>query len=129
GCKQNNVDVVYTIWSNLKKTPGMEVGQVSFHDDKGVRKVRVERKENSITNRLMKTKSESHPNLREQREERDRLERMAQRKEESLQREREKEEAKKREEMKKLRSYDSLMKPEKMTTNADASGYDSDDFM
>lgn len=28
GNKQNNVDVVYTPWSNLKKTPSMDVGQV-----------------------------------------------------------------------------------------------------
>lgn len=32
----NDIDVVYTMWSNLKKTPGMEVGQVGFHKDKEV---------------------------------------------------------------------------------------------
>ena len=32
----NNVDVIYTMWSNLKKTPGMEPGQVSFFKDKEV---------------------------------------------------------------------------------------------
>jgi hypothetical protein len=32
----NNIDVVYTLWSNLKKTPGMEVGQVGFHKEKDV---------------------------------------------------------------------------------------------
>ena len=36
GNKMNNIDVVYTMWSNLKKTPGMEVGQVGFHRDKEV---------------------------------------------------------------------------------------------
>lgn len=36
GNKMNNVDVIYTMWSNLKKTQGMEAGQVSFHDDKAV---------------------------------------------------------------------------------------------
>lgn len=34
------VDVVYTMWSNLKKTAGMEVGQVSFHVDKEVKLVK-----------------------------------------------------------------------------------------
>ena len=29
GCKENNVDIVWTPWSNLKKTASMEVGQVS----------------------------------------------------------------------------------------------------
>ena len=36
GSKANNVDVVYTMWSNLKKTPDMDVGQVGFHKQKEV---------------------------------------------------------------------------------------------
>ena len=36
GSKINNVDVVYTLVSNLKKTGEMEVGQVGFHKDKEV---------------------------------------------------------------------------------------------
>ena len=32
----NNIDVVYTLWANLKKTPGMAVGQVGFHKQKEV---------------------------------------------------------------------------------------------
>lgn len=36
GNKVNNVDVVYTPWFNLKKTPSMEVGQVGFHNSKMV---------------------------------------------------------------------------------------------
>lgn len=31
GNKMNNIDVVYTMWSNLKKTGSMEVGQVGFY--------------------------------------------------------------------------------------------------
>lgn len=57
----NNIDVVYTMWENLKKTPGMEVGQVSFHRDKDVRKIRVEKRMNDTVNRLNKTKTEEHP--------------------------------------------------------------------
>lgn len=57
----NNIDVVYTMWENLKKTPAMEVGQVSFHRDKDVRKIRVEKRINDIVNRLNKTKIEAHP--------------------------------------------------------------------
>lgn len=57
----NNIDVVYTMWENLKKTPAMEVGQVSFHRDKDVRKIRVEKRINEIVNRLNKTKTEEHP--------------------------------------------------------------------
>lgn len=39
GNKMNNIDVVYTMWDNLKKTAAMEVGQVSFHRDKGESRV------------------------------------------------------------------------------------------
>lgn len=57
----NNVDIVYTMWENLKKTPAMDVGQVSFHRDKDVKKIRVEKRINDIVNRLNKTKTEEHP--------------------------------------------------------------------
>ena len=30
GNKMNDIDVVYTMWSNLKKTEGMVVGQVQI---------------------------------------------------------------------------------------------------
>jgi len=37
GNKVNNIDVVYTPWYNLKKSPSMDVGQVGFHNPKLVR--------------------------------------------------------------------------------------------
>ncbi|KAI9591825.1 protein Y54G11A.2 [Syncephalis fuscata] len=39
GNKLNNIRIVYTPWSNLKKTGDMAVGQVSFHNHKLVRRV------------------------------------------------------------------------------------------
>lgn len=57
----NDVDVVYTMWANLKKTPAMDVGQVGFHKDTEVRKIRVAKRINEIVNRLEKTKKESFP--------------------------------------------------------------------
>jgi hypothetical protein len=36
GNKMNDVDIVYTMWSNLKKTDGMEPGQVAYHQEKEV---------------------------------------------------------------------------------------------
>lgn len=56
GNKLNNINVIYTFWSNLKKTADMEVGQIGFHDQQSVRSVHVERKVNEIVNRLNKTK-------------------------------------------------------------------------
>lgn len=63
GNKMNNIDIVYTMWDNLKKTASMEVGQVSFHYPKLVRKFRVERRINEVVNRLNKTKIELHPDF------------------------------------------------------------------
>jgi hypothetical protein len=37
GNKKDNVIVIYTPWSNLKKDGSMAVGQVSFKDNKKVR--------------------------------------------------------------------------------------------
>lgn len=124
----NNVDIVYTMWDNLKKTPSMEVGQVSFHRDKEVRKFRIEKRSNDIVNRLNKTKIESQVDFRAERERRDAEERNDKKKVMRDAKDREKEAERKRKEQADLRSYSSLMKPEKMKTNYD-DGNDSDDFM
>lgn len=63
GNKQNDLEVVYTMWSNLKKTPGMEVGQVGFHKEKEVKKIKVVKRINEIVNRLNKTKKEESPGM------------------------------------------------------------------
>lgn len=128
GNKMNNIDIVYTMWENLKKTPGMEVGQVSFHKDKEVRKMRVEKRVNDIVNRLNKTKREAHPDFRAEREKRDADERADKKRVAREGREKEKEEEKRRKEEAEMRSYNSLMKSENMTSNYDA-GNDSDEFM
>jgi len=75
GNKMNDIDVVYTMWSNLKKTQGMEVGQVGFHKDKDVRKIHVAKRVNTIVNRLNKTKRSEQVNFSAEREQRDRNER------------------------------------------------------
>ncbi|XP_033738459.1 coiled-coil domain-containing protein 25-like [Pecten maximus] len=128
GNKMNNVDVVYTMWSNLKKTGAMDVGQVGFFKDKEVRKVRVEKRINEIVNRLNKTKEEKFPDLRAEREARDREEREAAKANIQEQRRKEREEDDKKKKEAQLRSYDTLMKAENMTSNQD-DGNDSDDFM
>uniref|UniRef100_A0A1B6DHV3 Coiled-coil domain-containing protein 25 n=1 Tax=Clastoptera arizonana TaxID=38151 RepID=A0A1B6DHV3_9HEMI len=127
GNKMNDIDVVYTMWSNLKKTDGMEVGQVSFHKDKEVRKFNVAKRINEIVNRISKTKVEKKSDLRAEREERDKKEREDKKIILKEQREREKEEEKRKREEAELRNYSTLMKEDNMRSNRD--GYDSDDFM
>ncbi|XP_059275215.1 uncharacterized protein LOC132029850 [Lycium ferocissimum] len=119
GNKVNNVDVVYTPWQNLKKTASMDVGQVSFHNPKMVRTVRVEKRINEIVNRLNRTKVERTPDLKAEREAINAAER-AERKQQLR-------EKKRREEMDRLekerqlemRSYKNLMVADKMTSNKD----------
>ncbi|KAI8942595.1 hypothetical protein NX059_000652 [Plenodomus lindquistii] len=72
GNKKDNVTVVYTPWSNLKKDGSMAVGQVGFKDQRKVKRIHVEQRENPIVNRLNKTKVEKFPDLKEEREARQR---------------------------------------------------------
>ena len=66
GNKKDNVTIIYTPWSNLKKSGSMATGQVGFKDNKLVRRVYVEKRENAIVNRLNKTKLEKYPDLRQE---------------------------------------------------------------
>jgi len=72
GNKKDNVNVVYTPWSNLKKDGSMAVGQVGFKDQRKVKKILVEARTNAIINRLNKTKEERFPDLAEEKETRER---------------------------------------------------------
>merc|ERR1712098_615968 len=110
-------DVVYTMWHNLKKTADMDVGQIGFHSQKAVKKIRLPTRDNAIVNRLNKTK-----------EERDKRERDDKKKEFRKQEDAKKAEDKARKEAAELKSYDRLMVDDKMSSNKDG-GNDSDDFM
>lgn len=63
GNKKNNINIIYTPASNLKKDGSMEVGQVSFKSNKLVKKVYVETRKNEIVNRLNKTRMEEYPDF------------------------------------------------------------------
>lgn len=135
GCKVNNVTIVYTPWSNLKKTNGMEVGQVGFHNPSMVRKTKIERKNNEIINRLERTKKESYPDLRAEKDAYDSQQRSAKRAEERAQRVAEKAAKEEQRRVDDLRTYKSLMKEENMVNSKElATKYQSvedyeDDFM
>ncbi|KAH9445236.1 hypothetical protein Pst134EA_031557 [Puccinia striiformis f. sp. tritici] len=58
GNKRDNLTIIFTPASNLKKTGDMATGQVSFHSDKIVKRVHVSTRVNGIINRLNKTKIE-----------------------------------------------------------------------
>ncbi|XWS17736.1 hypothetical protein CRYUN_Cryun33cG0092900 [Craigia yunnanensis] len=117
GNKVNNIDVVYTPWFNLRKTPSMDVGQVGFHNSKMVRTVSVEKRINEIVNMLNRTKVERKLDLKAEREAVNAAER-AERKQHLREKKRGEElERLEKERQAEIRSYKGLMVSEKMTSN------------
>lgn len=62
GCKKKGLQVIYTWATNLYKNADMATGAVSFHDDKLVKKLHVE-KDNDMIKKLNRTKEEKNPDL------------------------------------------------------------------
>jgi hypothetical protein len=58
GNKRDNQQIIYTPWSNIKKTGDLAVGTVMFHNERTVKRHFVKTRENVIVNRLNKTKRE-----------------------------------------------------------------------
>jgi len=116
GNKVNNLDIVFTMASNLKKTAAMEVGQVGFHDEKAVKKIKVEKRSNEIINRLNKTKKELYPDLELEKEAWDREQRSKTKAQIQAQRAAEKKEREEKRREEELRSYKNVMREEDMTT-------------
>ncbi|KAH8863146.1 Coiled-coil domain-containing protein [Schistosoma japonicum] len=128
GCKLNDVVVVYTKWENLKKTNDMDVGQVSFHNNKAVYKIVVEKRNGDVIKRLNKTKEQcQHPDLRGEREKRDIRVKNKEKAALAAKKKAEIDAQKIRAAEAEKRSYDRLFVESKMRTNED--GYDSDNFM
>ncbi|KAJ3558851.1 hypothetical protein NP233_g11415 [Leucocoprinus birnbaumii] len=108
GNKKDNLTIIYTPGDNLKKTGDMAVGQVSFHSDKKVKRVHVEKRENAIVNRLNKTKVEKEVDHEQERVDRLKKEGAIKRAAAAEKRKAELELAKQREAEKQARSYDTL---------------------
>ncbi|TPX07847.1 uncharacterized protein E0L32_010422 [Thyridium curvatum] len=133
GNKKDNITIIYTPWSNLKKDGSMAVGQVSFKDQRKVKKILIAQRENPIVNRLNKTKVEKHPDLKQEKD--DRLRELRKR-DQQAQQQRKKEEArvmKERQEKKwqKDHAYDELFSEENMEASSNQNRGDDweDDFM
>ncbi|KAF7293804.1 NFACT-R-1 domain-containing protein [Mycena chlorophos] len=114
GNKKDNLTIIYTPADNLKKTGDMAVGQVSFHNDKRVKRVHVPKRENPIVNRLTKTKVERVVDHEAERIERMRKEGVMRRAVATEQRKADLELAKAREAEKKAKSYDTLWEQQQL---------------
>ncbi|KAH7099471.1 cytoplasmic protein [Auriculariales sp. MPI-PUGE-AT-0066] len=108
GNKKDGLTIIFTPADNLKKTGDMATGQVSFHQDKRVKRVHVETRINAIVNRLNKTKQEREVDHEAERVERIKRETATRRSAAAVQRKAEQELAKQREAEKAARSYDTL---------------------
>lgn len=118
GCKLKDVDVVYTRWRNLQKLASMEVGQIGFHDRTKIKTIRVT-KDNSVVNRINKTREERFPDLAEEQEARAREFRAEAKQEKRHKEASEREARRKREEEAKLRSFEGMMSADKMISTLD----------
>ncbi|CRL19934.1 Protein of unknown function DUF814 [Penicillium camemberti] len=133
GNKKDNITVIYTPWSNLKKDGSMAAGQVTFHNHKLVRKVYVKQRENPIVNRLNKTRVEKYPDLRAEKEEDTKKKQRGDRKTRDEQRAKEKKKQQEYEQLKwqKDHAYDDMFTDENLeaSNNQDRDEDFLDDFM
>jgi len=133
GNKKDNITVIYTPWSNLKKDGSMATGQVGFKYQRKVKKIHVPQRENPIVNRLNKTKVEKFPDLRQEKENR---QKELRRRDKAAQLARQKDEAKVAKERKEKawqrdHAYDDLLSDDAVasSSNQDRDPDFLDDFM
>lgn len=110
----------------------MVTGQVSFHDQKMVKKIHVPVRQNPIVNRLNKTKVEKFPDLHEEREADQKEKRKAERLKREEQKVKDRQEKLEREQKKwqKDHAYDDMFQEQNMVSNQDReSSFYDDDFM
>eukprot|EP00667_Euglena_gracilis_P019989 EG_transcript_21536 len=129
GNKLNDIRVVYTMWSNLKKTADMAPGQVSFHDQRKVYRTTVAGRKNAIINKLEKTRVEKFPDLQAEREERDREERHTAKMKMLAEKEEEKQQLEEKRRLAEARQYLTLQDSALMTGNQGNNAELEDDFM
>ncbi|KAM5540789.1 hypothetical protein V8D89_005433 [Ganoderma adspersum] len=108
GNKKDNLSIIWTPADNLKKTGDMAVGQVSFHNDKRVKRIHIAKRENVIVNRLNKTKVERQVDHEQERVDRVKEENATKRAAAAQKKKADAELAKAREAEKAARSYDNV---------------------
>lgn len=133
GSKLNNVRIVYTPVSNLRKENGFEIGQVAFHSTKQLRYTMVPKKLNEIVNRLNKTKEDRQVDFAADKLARQREEASRKRAEEAKTKSESQRAERQRREAEEMKCYGTVMKSDKMSTNkfdeqVDIQSYEEDFF-
>ena len=127
------VRIVYTPWANLLKTGAMTTGQVGFKSAAEVYYTDVDKRDNAVVNRLMKTRVEKGSEvIKASRDERDAGERKREKEEKRRRADEEKAAIEERKKDRAARSYDTVFSPQHMLSNSEihisAQEYE-DDFM
>jgi hypothetical protein len=119
GNKKNNVKIVYTPWTNLKKEQGHDVGQVTFRSNKMLKFLTVEKKINEIVNRLNKTKREEQIDFLEEKNKRIQEEKRGRKLEIDQLKSQEEMELARQKELESSRRYQTIMDDNKKISNKD----------
>lgn len=116
GDKLPSCTIVWTPWTNLNKTPSMDVGQVAFHDENLAQK-KIAQRNAKIYKALEKTKVQKNVDLQAQREARDKSDRIAAKKEKERLKNLEKEQKQSNLKADDILHYKDVMKENKMHSN------------
>ncbi|KAG0085548.1 Coiled-coil domain-containing protein 25 [Podila epicladia] len=126
GNKKNNLTIIYTPWANLNKNGSMDVGQVSFKNNKQVKRVYVAERINDVVNRLNKTKIEKFPDLAQEKADHDRKLRQQQRQWQQEQKEQEYRQVQELKQKASDRGYGSIFDNEQMKGSSNYRNMDYD---
>lgn len=127
GSKKDHVKIVYTPFLNLKKTQGMDIGQVGFYDEAQRKLVHKVSKDKVVLKLINKTKKEEYPDLEALLKEKRAGEKAEKVSEYYESQKALKEEKAVKVEQKELQSYKGFMKKEDMVTNQQVD--EEEDFM
>ncbi|KAF9917631.1 hypothetical protein BGZ65_012797 [Modicella reniformis] len=126
GNKRKNLTVIYTPWSNLKKSGDMAVGQVSFKKQKMVKRVFIADRINDTINRLNRTKVENFPDLAQEKIDHERTLRKQQKQEEHTRHQMEYEKVQQLKQQASERSYASIFEDADMAGSSNYRNMDGD---
>eukprot|EP01080_Neovahlkampfia_damariscottae_P011152 gene11152-3974_t len=117
GRKKDNIRIIYTLASNLKKTGDMETGEVGFHNRNTIKYIMVHTKKSDILKRLIKTREERDIDMKKELENYLNEEKRKIKMNEINKKKEEMKKLEERKKLKELKNYSTLMSSDKMKSN------------
>ena len=120
GCKKDSVKIVYTPFTNIKKTQGMDTGQVGFFNDKKLKYFVAGKEGKGLAKQLMKNREEKDiEHMKQMHADYVKEEQREQKALKEQRKQKEQEEKREAQKQKDKIEYKNLMKEENMTSNKD----------